>query len=32
MAFLEMRQVEKRFGLIEVLRGLDLNVDEHQVV
>ncbi|MBL8905532.1 MAG: amino acid ABC transporter ATP-binding protein [Rhizobiales bacterium] len=32
LAFLEMRQVEKRFGLIEVLRGLDLNVDEHQVV
>ncbi|MFO0991375.1 MAG: amino acid ABC transporter ATP-binding protein [Hyphomicrobiales bacterium] len=32
MAFLEMRQVEKRFGLIEVLRGLDLMVDEHQVV
>jgi len=32
MAFLEMRQVEKRFGVIEVLRGLDLMVDEHQVV
>lgn len=32
MAFLEMRQVEKRFGLIEVLRGLDLMVAEHQVV
>jgi polar amino acid transport system ATP-binding protein len=27
-----MRQVEKRFGVIEVLRGLDLMVDEHQVV
>ena len=32
MAFLEMRQVEKRFGLIDVLRGLDLAVNEHQVV
>jgi polar amino acid transport system ATP-binding protein len=32
MAFLEMRQVEKRFGPIEVLRGLDLAVNEHQVV
>ncbi|MBL8895804.1 MAG: amino acid ABC transporter ATP-binding protein [Rhizobiales bacterium] len=32
LAFLEMRQVEKRFGFIEVLRGLDLMVDEHQVV
>ncbi len=32
MAFLEMRQVEKRFGVIEVLRSLDLNVNEHQVV
>src|SRR5687768_18146368 len=32
MAFLEMRQVEKRFGVIEVLRGLDLMVNEHQVV
>jgi len=32
LAFLEMRHVEKRFGLIEVLRGLDLMVEEHQVV
>src|ERR1041384_7411458 len=32
MAFLEARDVRKRFGPIEVLRGLDLTVDEHQVV
>ena len=32
MAFLEMRDVEKRFGELPVLRGLDLMVDEHQVV
>ena len=32
MAFLEMRQVEKRFGCHPVLRGLDLMVEEHQVV
>jgi polar amino acid transport system ATP-binding protein len=32
MAFLELRQVEKRFGPIEVLGGLDLKVEEHQVV
>lgn len=32
LAFLEMRHVEKRFGAIEVLRGLDLKVEEHQVV
>jgi ABC-type polar amino acid transport system ATPase subunit len=32
MAFLEMRQVEKNFGAIHVLRGLDLLVNEHQVV
>jgi polar amino acid transport system ATP-binding protein len=32
MAFLELRKVEKRFGPVPVLRGIDLNVDDHQVV
>jgi len=32
MAFLEMRDVYKRYGDHEVLRGLDLSVNEHQVV
>jgi polar amino acid transport system ATP-binding protein len=32
MAFLEMRNVHKEFGPIRVLRGLNLSVDEHQVV
>ena len=32
MPFLEMRGVEKRFGPVEILRGLDMQVDEHQVV
>jgi polar amino acid transport system ATP-binding protein len=32
MAFLEVREVHKQFGPIEVLRGLDLGVNEHQVV
>jgi polar amino acid transport system ATP-binding protein len=32
MAFLEIKQVEKEFGLIKVLRGLDMEVNEHQVV
>jgi polar amino acid transport system ATP-binding protein len=32
MAFLEIRNVEKEFGPIRVLRGVNLNVDEHQVV
>jgi len=32
MAFLEVRQVHKLFGPIEVLRGTDLSVNEHQVV
>src|SRR4051794_36574710 len=32
MAFLEMRDVHKRYGHHEVLRGLDLSVNEHQVV
>ncbi|HEV7523589.1 MAG TPA: amino acid ABC transporter ATP-binding protein [Acidimicrobiia bacterium] len=31
-AFLELRDVHKRFGDNEVLRGVDLGVDEHQVV
>ena len=32
MAFLEIRQVEKVFGAIKVLKGVDLEVNEHQVV
>jgi polar amino acid transport system ATP-binding protein len=32
MAFLEIRGVEKQFGPIPVLRGLDMEVNEHQVV
>ena len=32
MPFLEIRRVEKNFGPIEVLRGIDLSVEEHQVV
>ena len=32
MAFLEMINVQKEFGPIKVLRGINLNVDEHQVV
>jgi polar amino acid transport system ATP-binding protein len=32
MSFLEIRKVEKRFGPIGVLTGLDLSVEEHQVV
>jgi polar amino acid transport system ATP-binding protein len=32
MAFLEMRDVHKRYGDHEVLRGLNLSVNEHQVV
>ena len=32
MAFLEMHNVEKHFGKFQVLRGLNLSVDEHQVV
>src|SRR5688572_3209702 len=32
MSFLELRKVEKRFGPIGVLTGLDLSVEEHQVV
>jgi polar amino acid transport system ATP-binding protein len=32
MSFLEIRKVAKSFGSIEVLTGLDLSVEEHQVV
>ncbi len=32
MAFLEIRDVEKEFGPVRVLRGVNLSVDEHQVV
>src|SRR6476469_7315456 len=32
MALVEIRQVVKRFASIEVLKGLDLSVDEHQAV
>jgi polar amino acid transport system ATP-binding protein len=32
MAFLEINKVEKEFGPIRVLRGIDMKVDEHQVV
>ena len=32
MAFLELDGVHKRFGTNHVLRGVDLSVDEHDVV
>ncbi|MDE2446200.1 MAG: amino acid ABC transporter ATP-binding protein [Alphaproteobacteria bacterium] len=32
MAFLEINKVEKIFGVVPVLRGLNLTVNEHQVV
>ena len=32
MTFLEIRDVHKRFGRLEVLRGVDMVVSEHQVV
>jgi polar amino acid transport system ATP-binding protein len=32
MAFLELEGVHKHFGANHVLRGVDLNVDEHEVV
>ena len=32
MAFLEILNVEKHFGPVQVLRGLNLNADEHQVL
>ena len=32
MPFLEIKRVDKNFGPIEVLRGIDLSIEEHQVV
>jgi len=32
MAFLEISKVEKSYGPVQILRGLNLNVSEHQVV
>jgi polar amino acid transport system ATP-binding protein len=32
MAFLEMINVEKQFGQLQVLRGINMQVNEHQVV
>jgi polar amino acid transport system ATP-binding protein len=32
MAFLEISEVHKRFGALDVLRGVDMSVNEHQVV
>ena len=32
MAFLEISGVHKRFGALDVLRGIDMSVNEHQVV
>lgn len=32
LAFLEIKNVEKEFGPMKVLRGVNLNVNEHQVV
>ena len=32
MAFLEIREVQKAFGPMTVLRGINLDVNEHQVV
>ena len=32
VAFLEMKNVEKEFGPVRVLRGINLEVNEHQVV
>ena len=32
MAFLEMSKVEKAYGPVQILRGLDMSVTEHQVV
>ena len=31
-AFIELRDIHKRFGANEVLKGVDLTVDEHEVV
>jgi polar amino acid transport system ATP-binding protein len=32
MSFLEMKDVEKHFGPVQVLRGLSLKAEEHQVI
>jgi polar amino acid transport system ATP-binding protein len=32
MAFLEIKNVEKHFGAVQVLRGLNLEAEEHQVL
>jgi polar amino acid transport system ATP-binding protein len=32
MSFIEIRNVVKRYGALEVLRGINLSVEEHQVV
>ena len=32
MSFVEIKNVEKEFGPVKVLRGVNLSVDEHQVV
>jgi polar amino acid transport system ATP-binding protein len=32
MSFLELHNVQKKFGNLEVLRGLNLSVEEHEVV
>jgi polar amino acid transport system ATP-binding protein len=32
MAFLEIRDVRKNYGPVQVLRGINMNVEEHQVV
>jgi polar amino acid transport system ATP-binding protein len=32
MAFLEIKNVEKSFGPVQVLRGITMNAEEHQVV
>jgi polar amino acid transport system ATP-binding protein len=32
MAFLEMTKVQKSYGPVQILRGLDMSVNEHQVV
>ena len=32
MGFLQIKNVEKHFGHVQVLRGLNLSADEHQVL
>jgi len=32
MSFLEIRNVHKHYGNVEVLRGINLDVEEHQLV